>query len=966
MKRVLSFLFAFSLFYCLPAQNPVFDWAKSIGGSSGDGGYKTVSDAAGNVYIMGNFWNTVDMDPGPGLFNITSAGQGDNFILKLDAAGNFIWAKQFGNSFNDNCTSMSIDNNGNLYLTGLYYATVDFDPGSAVFNLTCSTTGYAAFVLKLDAGGNFSWVKELIETEYGNAGAAVAATPAGDVYICGKFRGTGDFDPGPGVFTLSSTGTAEDIFISKLNINGDFIWAKQFAGAGGKACYSMCLDPLENIYITGTFYNTCDFDPGGTVFNLTANNSNGSGSSDTYIVKLDLGGNFVFAKQVSADYNDIGWGIAVDPAGTIVVTGEFSGTGDFDPGSGVFILNAGMNSDGYVMKLDNAGNFVWAKQFESTGNPFSSSRGFSVAIDNFGNIYSTGDFNGSVDFDPGATVHILSTPFLEDSYISKLDASGNFIFGLQLTGNNFTQSASLFTDAQRNITITGTYQGTTDFDPGAAVYNYSSVGSSDVFVMKLKQPCTLASTYTITAFACNQYTLNNQVYTSSGIYVQTLINAAGCDSIITLNLTIGGSTTTVSATSCDSYFWEGQTYTTSGTYTVNYIGTGGCDSILKLNLIIKKSVATSISASICEGQTYGGYSTSGIYTDIFTAANGCDSIRTLNLTVKSKSISSISTTICEGQMYEGYTTTGTYINTFVAANGCDSIRTLYLLVNPKKITTINAGICPGQTYTAGGASQTVSGIYYDTLRTYLNCDSVIITNLVVHPKPRPDLGADKDLCAGSVLTLNPGLYKSYLWQDMSTLSTFRTSTVGLYWVTVTDNNNCSAVDSVNINTVFQLPAGFLKQTDSLCTFDNLVIQPAKNYSDYFWSTGAVQKNITIQTPGKYWLQVTDENGCKGLDTITVIPKKCTAGVFIPTAFTPNGDGKNDFFKATVHGNLLFFKLSVFNRYGELVFQTSDPAKKWDGLFKGASFNTNTFVWECTFQLEGEQPDFQKGVLVLIR
>jgi gliding motility-associated-like protein len=163
-----------------------------------------------------------------------------------------------------------------------------------------------------------------------------------------------------------------------------------------------------------------------------------------------------------------------------------------------------------------------------------------------------------------------------------------------------------------------------------------------------------------------------------------------------------------------------------------------------------------------------------------------------------------------------------------------------------------------------------------------------------------------------------------------------------------------------------LPANFLKQSDSLCTYDKLMLQTTKNYSNYLWSNGATQNNITILNPGQYWLQVTDVYGCKGLDTITVISKICNTGIYIPTAFTPNGDGKNDFFKATVHGNLLSFKLEVFNRYGELVFQTSDPLKQWDGLYRGASFSTNSFVWQCVYQLEGNQPIYRKGTLLLIR
>ena len=966
MKPAIILLFLISTFYCSSAQNPTFDWAKSFGGSSGDGTSGTLTDAAGNVYVMGTFWSTVDMDPGGGVFNLTSAGQGDNFVSKFDATGNFLWAKQFGNSANDNCVSMKADESGNLYVTGSYQATVDFDPGPGVFDMTCSTSGHAAFLLKLDGGGNFLWVKELSETDYFNVGRDIAVASGGAVYLSGIFRGAADFDPGPAVVMLTSTGTAEDIFIAKFDANGNFIWVKQIAGLSGKACYSMSIDQPENIYITGTFYGICDFDPAATVFNLTANNTNGSGSSDTYILKLDLSGNFIFAKQISAEDDDIGWELKVDQTGAIFVTGEFSGIGDFDPGPGTFMLNSGSYSDGYVLKLDNAGNFAWARQFKSVGVPNSASRGFSIALDNLGNVYSTGDFHGGVDFDPAAAAFTLNTAAMEDTYISKLDPAGNFVFALQFTSTDFTQSAEMFVDAQRNLVITGRYMGTADFDPTAGVASFSSLGSSDVFVVKLKQSCAQSSSYNINVSACNTYTLNSQVYSSSGTYTQTLINAAGCDSIITLNLTIGGSTTTFSNTSCDSYFWEGQDYTSSGNYSVTYLDAGGCDSVLNLNLVIKNSIASNITASICEGQTSNGYAATGIYTDTFTAANGCDSTRTLNLTVRLKSIVSLNKSICEGQTFDGYSVSGMYTNTFVAANGCDSIRTLNLIVNPKKMTTVNVGICNGQTYVAAGAAQATSGIYRDTLRTFLNCDSIIITNLIVYPKPTPDLGQDKNVCAGSVAVLSPGTYKTYLWQDMSTLPTYGANAIALYWVTVTDNNNCVATDSIRINSILPLPANFLKPSDSICPYEKLVLQPTKNYSTYLWSNGAAQRNITIQNAGQYLLQVTDVNGCKGLDTINVISKTCKTGVYIPTAFSPNRDGKNDFFKATVYGHLLSFKIEVFNRYGELVFLSTDPQKGWDGLYKGAPISTSSFVWQCAYQLEGNQPVYQKGSVVLIR
>jgi len=303
----------------------------------------------------------------------------------------------------------------------------------------------------------------------------------------------------------------------------------------------------------------------------------------------------------------------------------------------------------------------------------------------------------------------------------------------------------------------------------------------------------------------------------------------------------------------------------------------------------------------------------------------CTNVTTSNLNISS----------CDSYTLNNHTydTTGVYLQTIPNASGCDSIITLNLTIN-KKFTEQNISICEGEYFYAGGTNQNTSGIYKDTLQNSLSCDSIVTTYLNVKPKPVPNLGPDKDLCRDTELTVTPGPFTSYLWQDMSTQNTFTINTTGLYWVMTTNSFNCSATDSIRINAIIQPPKNFLKSTDSICLYDKLLLKPLNNFSSYLWSTGATQNNITIGAPGQYWLKATDAKGCSGTDTITVLPKQCTTGVFIPTAFTPNGDGKNDFFKAIVHGKLQSFKLQIFDRTGQLIFQTSDPAKEWNGLYKG--------------------------------
>ena len=963
--RLLILIFV-ALFYSpsTQSQNPTFQWAKSFGGISGDDGYKTLKDASGNVYIMGSFRETVDFDPGPGVYNMTSVGQGDIFISKFDASGNFLWVKTIGSNSDDEARSMNIDNNGNLYLTGSFSGTVDFDPGSAIYNLTNTSVDYNAYVLKLDSSGNFVWAKKIVVAD-ASIGFKVIVSVTGNVFIGGTFTGTGDFDPGISVFTMSSPSTNQDVFITKLDNSGNFIWAKQFTGNSGKGCYSLGLDQFENIYVAGYFLGTVDFDPGPGVYNLKTINPNFN--SDAYVCKLDLNGNFIYAKQFSGLSDAVvAFELAVDQTGSVFVTGYFSGVADFESGPGTYFLTTGLLTNAFVLKLDNSGNLAWAKAFNNLSGTNPSSAGVSISLDNLGNVYTSGHFSGGIDFDPSGSLYVLNSVASVNTYISKLSPNGSFIFALQIGGSSYTNGYSLIVDSQRNIFLTGRFFDTGDFDPSLNIFNLTSAGVSDVFILKLSQLCLFSTNSTIAPIACNSYTLNGQTYTSSGTYTQTLVNSAGCDSIIIINLTLNGSNSTNVISSCNNYIWQGNTYTLSGTYQVIYPNIIGCDSTLNLILTIKHSVSTNINASICVGQSYAGHTSTGNYVDTYTAVSGCDSTRALSLVVKPKSQTTINMTICKGQNFEGHSTTGVFTSTFNAANGCDSIRTLNLNVISLKYSIVDTSICEGEHFLAGGQFQTNSGTFKDTLQSNQGCDSIVTTNLIVNPKPKPNLGLDKDLCSGNSITLNPGTFVSSEWQDMTHSPTFTITHTGLYWVIVKNNFNCSASDSIRINAIHLSPSNFLTQIDSVCENENLIIKSLNNYRAYTWSNNTFQNNITVTKPGFYWLSVQDIYGCIGKDTIEIKPKSCISQVFIPSAFTPNKDGKNDIFKAIVHGKILKFQLELYDRYGHIIFKSNNFNDGWDGNYKGDPFNSGAFIWQCFYQLEGKQNEYQKGASILLR
>jgi hypothetical protein len=457
-----------------------FAWAKQMGGTNTDRGLSIAVDALGNVYTIGVFWGTADFDPGAGTFDLIPAGNGDIFISKLDASGNFVWAKQMGGTSADIGRSIAIDASGNVYTTGFFTGAVDFDPGAGAFNLI-SAGDQDIFISKLDASGNFVWAKQI-----GGTGAArghsIAVDASGSIYITGVFWGTADFDPGAGTFDLISAGNG-DIFISKLDTSGNLVWVKQMGGTGADMGASIAVDASGNVYTTGFFRGAVDFDPGAGVFNLSS-----EGNNDTFISKLDASGNFVWAKRTNRrtfSFSD-GRSIAVDASGNVYTTGDFEGITDFDPGVGAFNLISAGDQDIFISKLDASGNFVWAKKMGGTGFDV----GHSIAIDTSGNVYITGGFWGTADFDPGAGAFNLSSAGSFDVFISKLDASGNFVWAKQMGGTNDDVGHSIAVDASGNVYTTGYFEGTVYFDPSAGAFNISSAGGNDIFVYKISQPTT--------------------------------------------------------------------------------------------------------------------------------------------------------------------------------------------------------------------------------------------------------------------------------------------------------------------------------------------------------------------------------------------------------------------------------------------------------------------------------------------
>jgi gliding motility-associated-like protein len=248
-----------------------------------------------------------------------------------------------------------------------------------------------------------------------------------------------------------------------------------------------------------------------------------------------------------------------------------------------------------------------------------------------------------------------------------------------------------------------------------------------------------------------------------------------------------------------------------------------------------------------------------------------------------------------------------------------------------------------------------------------NCLAYDTIQVKVFNNPAVKLPTDSLLCYDNNITYDAGSgYAQYLWQDGSTAEQFTAAAPGKYWVTVTDQNKCTGSDTAVISRILLPPSAFLPRDTLLCSYAKIELKPNRAFSQYLWSNAAITPSITVQQSGLYWLQVTDKFNCTGRDSILITSKQCLRGIYIPNSFTPNKDGRNDIFKPIVLGTVVKFEFTIYNRWGQRVFQSSNWQSGWDGTLSGKLQGNDTFVWTCTYQFENEPVTFEKGTVTLVR
>lgn len=969
--------------------DPVLVFATYSSSPADNWGSSSTHDAAGNMFLGG-----IALEPGYpttlGAFQTNYSG-GDGFensdvvITKFTANGTSrLYSTFLGGTSNEMLSSLyCTDNNELIALISTsssnfptaqngYDRTFNGGPGQQTLFGIDYINGSDIAIVKLNstgsalAGGTFFGgtgtdglnVSNALRFNYGDDSRGdIAVDKQGNIYIVSVTNSTNI--PGTSGKAQAAISGGYDAVVAKFSSNlNTLTWATYYGGSNNDAGYSIQLDKNDNVFIAGGTVSTN--------IPATANGINSTyrgGSADGFLAKISANGNsFLSATYLGTSSYDQAHIIDIDNSDNVYVFGQTLGA--YPVSQNVY---SNTNAKQFIHKLNsNLNSTVFSTVF---GSPNSNSINISPTaflVDVCGSMYAVGW--GGVVNNSGST---FGMPVTQDAIKPQTDGSDFYLFNLAPNGTSLIY-ASFFGEDGGADHVDG---GTSRFDKNGVVYQAvcASCGGSNEFPVtpgaygqnNLSNNCNMAgvkfrfdlqamqiltttatptsgcsplsvsfkytSTKPGTQFLWNfgdGTTANTEfpthIFNAPGTYRVkfTLSNPQDCNPVDSSFVTVTVKdklTSTIDRAICNGQQFTigNQSFSQAGTYNVTVPGgSNGCDSVVTLNLSIKPGINTVLNRSICDGDSVkvGNqvFKTSGTFSVTFSQGGECDSTVTLNLVVNPLYNNIINRKICEGQIVtigtQNFDQPGTYVVNLLASTTCDSTVTLNLEFADQLVTEIIDTICAGETFTIGDLTVSESGSYTVTIPVTETCDSIVNLTLTVENLPSVTASVDKS-------EVEPG---TQVQLEAST----QNEGVSFNWQPVV-----------------------------------LVSNPS------IFNPTAVVQNDTW-----FVVEVNTAQGCSARDSVfvdVVIVDCFDNNVFLPNAFTPNGDGKNDVYFVRSIIPLEYMSLMIYNRWGEKVFETDVQTKGWDGKYKEEKAAADTYGYIFKGKC-GETIIERKGNITLVR
>jgi gliding motility-associated-like protein len=889
---VLAFIFLFSL--KLSAQVPL--WAHHFGSTTGDDrSWVSRKGPNGTILLGGTFKGTMDIDPSPAVYNLTSNGQEDFFVACFDTAGSFIWAFSVGGAGMDVAQGLAVDSLGNVYLSGWFRgANVDFDPsttGTAFLSENGNSVGSTwpwggdIFVAKYTSTGAYQWAFSMGDASQYDLAPSIAVDPAGYIYVGGNFHGTIDINPSPTATTniLSGNGTG---FLIKYSNSGQLVRGITFGKGGYSATDNQAevikVDNYGNVYMAGYFQginNDFDFSPTATAL------LSSTGGDEAYVAKYDTAFNYQFAVSFGTTIADYVEGIDIDASGNVYVTGATYGTSiDFDPSPATAIMTApGAGPNMFVAKYSATGQYVWAKLLGGSG----SDHGYDVGL-NANNVFCTGYFSGTVDFDSSPAIANLTSAGQKDVYVVRYDLAGNYVcsFSAGSTGNDI--GTTILSSSNDQIYLAGEFAGTNvDFDPSStSTLNLSSNGFLDLFFAKYNWMASGAvPNGTLAGDTVCQGQQAYLTYTSStgpGPFTITYTNGTSTYTQVNVmsSVPFALSTTPSSTTTytlqqvivpgiCGSV---STSVNSNASVLVNPLPTvnAGADISLCSNTLAQLSGSgagtlswappTALNNSNIGNPTVLHLDTTMTFILTATGGSGCVSSDTMNFTIRPQPIADAGpdTSLCEQTLYQ------------LQGSGAGNYQWLPSagLSNPSVTNPV---------FTAANTTQ-----FYFTVTNQYGCSNTDQVTITVNPLPVANAGNDTTVCSGSPFSLHGSGGASYSWYPSANMVGANTPnpTVTLnvntaFYVIASTTFGCKDTDNVAVIVLPEPVFNVSPSHGTICSKDSVSLM-ASGGDDYAWyptvnitSTSTASTIVFPESTTTYYVLITEDQ-CNRKDSLPVV------------------------------------------------------------------------------------------------
>ncbi|QDG49533.1 hypothetical protein FIV42_01905 [Persicimonas caeni] len=437
-------------------------WRKHIQGDGAQRAGDVVVDGQGNIFVTGNFTQSLDLGGGA----LTSAGEGDVFLAKFDADGNHLWSKRFGGSAADMGHGLAVDSQNNIVLVGEFGDTADFGGGAVT-----SAGASDIFVAKFDPNGAHLW-----SHHYGAAGEdgarAVAVDSQDRVLVTGLFVHAVDFGGGE-LATDSDHATDSDGFVLQLDTGGGHLWSKSVGARAPDVGRDIVVDSQDNIFIGGSFRAEIDLGDGVRL---------GENTPDGFVTKWTADGDFVWGQNFGDEFDDVTTGLAVDSQDNVIAVGYFNLRLHFGNGNGL-LAETNNDEEIFVIRFDGStGEFQWGEHYGGHWDNGMEDRAHDVAVGPQDNISMVGTFEGRAYF--GGLNHRSRGG--KDAFAAGFDSEGDYLWSESYGGADEVRADAVAVTAQGAPVVFGSFEGTADFDTDD--HWAASGDAADLFLLTLPAP----------------------------------------------------------------------------------------------------------------------------------------------------------------------------------------------------------------------------------------------------------------------------------------------------------------------------------------------------------------------------------------------------------------------------------------------------------------------------------------------